>query len=56
MSISPNVAEVAALLGETSRAIILTSLMDGRFHTASELAYMKRDQTTNSKFSPFQIS
>lgn len=40
MSINPNVAEVAALLGETSRATILTSLMDGRFHTASELAYM----------------
>ncbi|MGE7836594.1 ArsR/SmtB family transcription factor [Viridibacillus arvi] len=40
MSINPNVAEVASLLGETSRATILTSLMDGRFHTASELAYM----------------
>ncbi|MFF3101417.1 ArsR/SmtB family transcription factor [Viridibacillus arvi] len=40
MSINPNVAEVASLLGETSRATILTSLMDGRYHTASELAYM----------------
>lgn len=28
------------LLGETSRATILTNLMDGRFHTASELAFM----------------
>ncbi|MET3696502.1 ArsR family transcriptional regulator [Bacillus oleivorans] len=40
MSINPNVAEIAALLGETSRATILMSLMDGRFHTASELAYV----------------
>lgn len=40
MSINPNIAEVAALLGEPSRATILTSLMDGRFHTASELALM----------------
>lgn len=40
MSINPNVAEVAFLLGETSRATILMSLMDGRFHTASELAFM----------------
>ncbi|MGE8203609.1 ArsR/SmtB family transcription factor [Heyndrickxia sp. NPDC080065] len=40
MSINPNIAEVVSLLGETSRASILTSLMDGRFHTASELAFM----------------
>jgi len=40
MSINPNVAEVASLLGEPSRATILMSLMDGRFHTASELAFM----------------
>ncbi|MBS4190391.1 helix-turn-helix transcriptional regulator [Bacillus sp. FJAT-49705] len=40
MSINPNVAEIAFLLGEKSRATILISLMDGRFHTASELAYM----------------
>ncbi|NRD79142.1 helix-turn-helix transcriptional regulator [Bacillus sp. BRMEA1] len=40
MGINPNVAEIASLLGETSRATMLTILMDGRFHTASELAYM----------------
>jgi DNA-binding transcriptional ArsR family regulator len=40
MSINPNIAEVASLLGEASRVSILTSLMDGRFHTATELAYM----------------
>ncbi|QDQ02754.1 helix-turn-helix transcriptional regulator [Lysinibacillus fusiformis] len=40
MSINPNMAEVASLLGEASRATILTSLMDGRYHTASELAFM----------------
>lgn len=38
MGINPNMAEVAALLGETSRATILASMMDGRLHTASELA------------------
>lgn len=31
MAVNPNVAEVASLLGEPSRATILTSLMDGRF-------------------------
>ncbi|KOS67785.1 ArsR family transcriptional regulator [Lysinibacillus contaminans] len=40
MSINPNLVEVASLLGEASRATILTSLMDGRFHTAGELAIM----------------
>lgn len=40
MSINPNVADVVSLLSETSRATILTCLMDGRFHTASELAFM----------------
>jgi len=40
MSINSNVAQVVSLLGEASRASILTSLMDGRFHTATELAYM----------------
>ncbi len=40
MSINPNVAVVASLLGETSRSTMLSSLMDGRFHTASELAFM----------------
>ncbi|MEC0240879.1 helix-turn-helix domain-containing protein [Paenibacillus dokdonensis] len=38
MGANPKVAELVSLLGETSRAAILTSLMDGRFHTASELA------------------
>lgn len=32
--------EVASLLGEKSRATILASLLDGRFHTAGELALM----------------
>lgn len=40
MSINPNIAEVVSLLAEPSRATILTHLMDGRFHTASELALM----------------
>ncbi|WP_152654982.1 helix-turn-helix transcriptional regulator [Oceanobacillus sp. CFH 90083] len=40
MNPNPNIAEVAALLSEPSRAIILTTLLDGRFHTAGELARM----------------
>jgi DNA-binding transcriptional ArsR family regulator len=39
MSTSPNIAKVASLVSETSRAAILTTLLDDRFHTASELAY-----------------
>lgn len=35
-----NVAEIASMVSESSRAAILTVLMDGRFHTASELASM----------------
>lgn len=38
MNANPKVAELVSLLGDASRAAILTSLMDGRFHTASELA------------------
>jgi len=38
MSANPKLAELVSLLGDSSRAAILTSLMDGRFHTASELA------------------
>lgn len=34
-----NVAIIASLVSEPSRAAILTVLLDGRFHTAGELAY-----------------
>ncbi|KPD10048.1 ArsR family transcriptional regulator [Aneurinibacillus migulanus] len=40
MNTNPNVGIVAALVSEASRAAILTVLLDGRFHPASELAYM----------------
>ncbi|QSB09858.1 helix-turn-helix domain-containing protein [Lysinibacillus sp. FSL K6-0057] len=50
MGINPNMAEVAALLGETSRATILASMMDGRFHTASELAYMAAIKPQTASF------
>lgn len=50
MSINPNVAEVAFLLGEKSRAAILISLMDGRLHTASELAYMAAIKPQTASF------
>ncbi|KUF32053.1 MULTISPECIES: helix-turn-helix transcriptional regulator [unclassified Lysinibacillus] len=50
MGINPNMAEVAALLGERSRATILASMMDGRFHTASELAYMAAIKPQTASF------
>jgi DNA-binding transcriptional ArsR family regulator len=50
MGINPNMAEVAALLGETSRATILAGMMDGRFHTASELAYMAAIKPQTASF------
>ncbi|KAF6562021.1 winged helix-turn-helix transcriptional regulator [Paenibacillus sp. EKM202P] len=40
MSTKSNVAMIASLVSEPSRATILTALLDGRFHTASELAHM----------------
>ncbi|MGQ3479487.1 ArsR/SmtB family transcription factor [Paenibacillus sp. TY11] len=40
MSTKSNVAMIASLVSEPSRAAILIALLDGRFHTASELAHM----------------
>lgn len=40
MTINPNISALTSLLSEKSRATILAGLMDGKFHTASELAYM----------------
>jgi DNA-binding transcriptional ArsR family regulator len=49
LSINPNLANVAGMVSDPSRAAILTVLMDNRFHSASELAYMARikPQTTS---------
>lgn len=49
MSINPNLANVASIVSDPSRAAILTVLMDNRFHSAGELAYMARikPQTTS---------
>ncbi len=37
-----DIAEVGALVGDPARACILTALLDGRAHTAKELAYRAR--------------
>ncbi|WP_085520931.1 ArsR/SmtB family transcription factor [Tuberibacillus sp. Marseille-P3662] len=50
MGANPNVAEVVSLMGESSRAAILTNLMDGRFHTATELAYMAEIKPQTASF------
>ncbi|AIQ55476.1 ArsR/SmtB family transcription factor [Paenibacillus sp. FSL R7-0331] len=45
-----NVALIASLLSEPSRAAILTVLLDGRFHAASELAYIARIKPQTASF------
>ncbi|MCM3030889.1 MULTISPECIES: metalloregulator ArsR/SmtB family transcription factor [unclassified Niallia] len=50
MSISPNITALTALLTEESRATILAGLMDGKYHTASELAYMAKITPQTASF------
>ncbi|MFP7494398.1 helix-turn-helix domain-containing protein [Terribacillus saccharophilus] len=50
MSVSPNIAALTSLLTENSRATILAALMDGKFHTASELAYMAAIKPQTASF------
>lgn len=50
MKANSNVAVIASLVSETSRAAILTVLLDGRFHAASELAYMAGIQPQTASF------
>ena len=38
MAVEPYIAEIAALIGDPARANMLTTLMDGRAYTATELA------------------
>ncbi|WP_240375637.1 winged helix-turn-helix domain-containing protein [Bacillus piscicola] len=40
MGENPNIADVVSLLGDSTKASLLTNLMDNRYHTASELACM----------------
>ncbi|MED2970741.1 winged helix-turn-helix domain-containing protein [Fictibacillus sp. B-59209] len=56
MMAQSNVAEIASIVSESSRAAILTVLMDGRFHTASELACMAgiKPQTASFHLSKMQ--
>jgi DNA-binding transcriptional ArsR family regulator len=42
MSTAPIIAEIAALVGDPARAMLLTALLDGRALTATELAYAAR--------------
>ncbi|AKG36827.1 ArsR/SmtB family transcription factor [Paenibacillus durus] len=50
MKANSNVAMIASLVSETSRAAILTVLLDGKFHAASELAYMVGIQPQTASF------
>jgi DNA-binding transcriptional ArsR family regulator len=40
MGAGPHIAQVAALVGDPARANMLAALIDGRAHTATELAYL----------------
>jgi DNA-binding transcriptional ArsR family regulator len=50
MNPGPLIAEIAALVGDPARAMMLTALLDGRALTATELAYAARvtPQTASS--------
>lgn len=50
MNANPNIALIATLVSEASRAAILTVLLDGRFHPASELAYMAEIKPQTASF------
>ncbi|WP_098743752.1 helix-turn-helix domain-containing protein [Paenibacillus sp. EZ-K15] len=50
MYANPNAALVASIVSEASRAAILTVLLDGRYHPASELAYMAKIKPQTASF------
>ncbi|MFH5181420.1 ArsR/SmtB family transcription factor [Paenibacillus sp. TAB 01] len=50
MESNVNVAEIAAILAEPSRAAMLVALLDGRMHPASELAFMARIKPQTASF------
>ncbi|WP_339293288.1 winged helix-turn-helix domain-containing protein [Paenibacillus sp. FSL W8-0187] len=50
MYANPNAALVASLVSDASRAAILTVLLDGRYHPASELAYMAKIKPQTASF------
>ncbi|MCR8641124.1 winged helix-turn-helix domain-containing protein [Paenibacillus sp. N1-5-1-14] len=50
MAINSNVSLIASLISEPSRAAILSVLMDGRMHTATELAAKARIKPQTASF------
>lgn len=50
MNASPNIAQVASLVSDASRAAIMTVLLDGRYHPAGELAYMANIKPQTASF------
>ncbi|WP_127590468.1 ArsR/SmtB family transcription factor [Paenibacillus lautus] len=50
MNANSNIAQVASLVSDASRAAILTVLLDGRYHPASELAYMAKIKPQTASF------
>lgn len=56
MNGSPNISELASLLADPARATILTSLMDGRFHTAGELALISQIKPQTASYHLAKLS
>lgn len=56
MNGNPNITEMASLLADPSRAEILTCLLDGRFHTASELASIAKVKPQTASFHLAKLS
>lgn len=56
MNVNPNIAEVAKLVTDPSRAAILTALLDDRYYTATEPGRICGNQAADSKLSPFQAA
>ena len=50
MNASPNIAQVASIVSDASRAAIMTVLLDGRYHPAGELAYMANIKPQTASF------
>ncbi len=47
---NPNISKIASLLSDSTRSAILLSLMDGRIHPASELAFLAKVKPQTASF------
>ena len=50
IKVNPNISKIASLISDPTRSSILLSLMDGRIHPASELAYTAKVKPQTASF------